>query len=57
LTFFSPGLVSFGVHSDLGRVVQVIKRELEKNPPIFKFNSQNQLLPQQQQQQQLVSIT
>jgi hypothetical protein len=35
------GLVSFGIHSDLGRVVQAIKRELEKNPPIFPFRHQN----------------
>jgi len=48
------GLVSFGIHSDLGRVVQAIKRELEKNPPIFKFASQqpvNGQTPFQQQQQ------
>lgn len=31
----APGLISFGIHSDLGRVVQAIKRELEKNPPLF----------------------
>ena len=33
----SPGLNTFGVHSELGRVVQAIKREFEKNPPQKKF--------------------
>jgi ESCRT-I complex subunit VPS37 len=28
----APGLINFTVHSDLGRVVQAIKRELEKHP-------------------------
>ncbi len=28
----APGLVNFSVHSDLGRVVQVVKRELAKAP-------------------------
>jgi len=31
----SPGLNNFGLHSDLGRVVQAIKREFERNPPKF----------------------
>merc|ERR1719414_2047413 len=30
----SPGLNNFSAHSDLGRVVQVIKREFELKPPI-----------------------
>ena len=29
----APGLINYTVHSDLGRVVQAVKRELEKNPP------------------------
>lgn len=29
----APGLLNFTVHSDLGRVVQAIIRELSKNPP------------------------
>ncbi|TRY63584.1 hypothetical protein TCAL_08190 [Tigriopus californicus] len=29
----APGLLNYSVLSDLGRVVQAIKRELEKNPP------------------------
>ncbi|XP_020286199.1 vacuolar protein sorting-associated protein 37A [Pseudomyrmex gracilis] len=29
----APGLLNFSVHSDLGRVVQVIIREFSKNPP------------------------
>ena len=29
----APGLLSYGPHSDLGRVVQAIKRTLEKDPP------------------------
>ncbi|XP_014472798.1 PREDICTED: vacuolar protein sorting-associated protein 37A [Dinoponera quadriceps] len=29
----APGLLNFSVHSDLGRVVQAIIRELSKNPP------------------------
>ena len=29
----SPGLNNFSAHSDLGRVVQVIKREFELKPP------------------------
>ncbi|KAF5298331.1 hypothetical protein FQR65_LT01109 [Abscondita terminalis] len=29
----APGLLNFTVHSDLGRVVQVIIREFERNPP------------------------
>jgi len=33
----SPGLNTFGVHSELGRVVQAIKREFEKNPPRKMF--------------------
>ena len=33
----SPGLNTFGVHSELGRVVQAIKREFEKNPPQKMF--------------------
>ncbi len=37
----APGLINYTVHSDLGRVVQAVKRELERNPP-----------RQQQQQQQ-----
>jgi hypothetical protein len=41
--FSSTGLVSFGIHSDLGRVVQAIKRELEKNPPFFPAQYQNNL--------------
>ena len=32
----SPGLNSFGIHSELGRVVQAIKREFERNPPVIK---------------------
>ncbi len=36
-------MVSFGIHSDLGRVVQAIKRELEKNPPYFPAQYQNSL--------------
>ena len=43
--------MSFGNHSDLGRVVQAIKRELEKNPPIFPQQQQSQRQQQQQQQQ------
>ena len=37
----SPGLNNFGIHSDLGRVVQAVKREFEKNPPsvIKEYNS------------------
>lgn len=34
----SPGLNSFGLHSDLGRVVQAIKREFERNPPTVMHN-------------------
>jgi len=30
----SPGLNSYGAHSDLGRVVQAIKRTLEREPPV-----------------------
>ena len=29
----APGLINYTVHSDLGRVVQAVKREFEKNPP------------------------
>ena len=29
----APGLINYSVHSDLGRVVQAVKREFEKNPP------------------------
>ncbi|CAH0558209.1 unnamed protein product [Brassicogethes aeneus] len=29
----APGLLNFTVHSDLGRVVQAITREFERNPP------------------------
>jgi ESCRT-I complex subunit VPS37 len=40
----SPGLNNFGIHSDLGRVVQAIKREFEKNPPtVIKENNGNQI--------------
>merc|ERR1711997_700640 len=40
----SPGLNNFGIHSDLGRVVQAIKREFEKNPPaVIKKNNSNQI--------------
>jgi ESCRT-I complex subunit VPS37 len=39
----APGLNNFSAHSDLGRVVQVIKREFELNPPI----STNQQTPAQ----------
>ncbi|XP_046983017.1 vacuolar protein sorting-associated protein 37A [Schistocerca americana] len=34
----APGLISFTVHSDLGRVVQAIIREFEKNPPPLAAN-------------------
>lgn len=34
----SPGLNSFGHHSDLGRVVQAIRREFERKPPIVQKN-------------------
>ena len=36
----SPGLNKFSAHSDLGRVVQVIKREFELNPPISNSHRQ-----------------
>jgi len=29
----APGLINYTVHSDLGRVVQAVKREFEKKPP------------------------
>ena len=40
LVIGSPGLNAFGSHSDLGRVVQAVKREFEKNPPtVIEANS------------------
>ena len=30
----APGLISYSAHSDLGRVVQAIKRDLERKPPV-----------------------
>ncbi|KAF7283478.1 vacuolar protein sorting 37A isoform X1 [Rhynchophorus ferrugineus] len=35
----APGLVNFTVHSDLGRVVQAIIRELQRNPPPLAKNN------------------
>jgi ESCRT-I complex subunit VPS37 len=32
----APGLLNFTIHSDLGRVVQAIIREFERNPPPLK---------------------
>lgn len=44
LVIGSPGLNNFGIHSDLGRVVQAVKREFEKNPPsVIKENSPNEI--------------
>jgi len=44
LVIGSPGLNNFGIHSDLGRVVQAVKREFEKNPPsVIKENNSNQI--------------
>lgn len=37
-----PGLVSFGVHTDLGRVVQDIVREFNRNPPMVFPPASNQ---------------
>lgn len=34
----APGLLNFTVHSDLGRVVQAIIREFERNPPPLAVN-------------------
>lgn len=40
----SPGLNNFGIHSDLGRVVQAVKREFEKHPPsVIKESNSNQI--------------
>jgi len=39
----SPGLNTFGTHSELGRVVQAIRREFEKNPPQKTFLLSNNL--------------
>ena len=55
----APGLVNYTVHTDLGRVVQAIKREMEKNLVIDGSNNlhngQKQLQPSPQQQQPPVS--
>ncbi|EFA03761.1 vacuolar protein sorting-associated protein 37A [Tribolium castaneum] len=37
----APGLLNFSIHSDLGRVVQAIIREFERNPPPLKNDSNN----------------
>lgn len=37
----APGLINYSVHSDLGRVVQAIKRELETKPPQVVVSTPN----------------
>jgi ESCRT-I complex subunit VPS37 len=41
----APGMINYTVHSDLGRVVQAVKRELEKNPPRAVTNGNESQLP------------
>ena len=37
----APGLNSYSSHSDLGRVVQAIKRSLERDPPVVQLKQVN----------------
>ena len=46
----APGLLNYSIHSDLGRVVQAIKMEMEKNPPVPQPASQQQTQSKPQSQ-------